>query len=342
MGMCGCNNASVDDQTALAVATSAAQRDAAYLLRASAPTVEEEARWARADWRDPSPHREAFIDANGQRLHYLDWGGSGPPLVFLPGMGHSAHVFDALAPRFVESHHVLALTLRGHGASSAPDRAYTVDSLASDTRAALGALRLANVTLVGHSLGGHVANRVAAMYPAAVARVVYLDAAKDSTGLAALRAEAPTTRPTVPDSAFRTLTSKRATYRQLVFPYWSDALEADLRAQRVSRWVLAMPDLYALGDWHAVRQPQLDVCGLDQVKVNFPWLSTEERAALASRLEHYVRDLFIPWERKGCERFARDAPEGTLVVVRESNHYVFLVTPDQTYEAVSRWLGSRR
>src|SRR5205823_1967042 len=135
-------------------------------------------RWRAADWRDLSPNGEAFVAANGQRLHYLDWGGRGPTIVFLPGMCHTAHVFDELAPRFIDRYHVVALTLRGHGASSAPAHPYTVDSLADDVSATLDALRARDVVLVGHSLGGHVANRAAARHPHAVTRVIYLDAAK--------------------------------------------------------------------------------------------------------------------------------------------------------------------
>jgi pimeloyl-ACP methyl ester carboxylesterase len=216
-----------------------------------------------------------------------------------------------------------------------------VDSLATDVRAAIVALGLRDVTLVGHSLGGHVANRVAALYPSAVSRVIYLDAAKDSTGLAALRAAAPAMRPTVPDSAWSTRDRARATYRRLLFNYWSDAQEADFRAQHTAREVPNMADLYALQDWRSVPHPQLDVCALDTPAVQFPWLTGTERAALQSSIDRYVAERYVPWERAGCERFAREAPRGTLVVVPQSNHYVFLVSPEQTYRAMRGWLDGK-
>jgi hypothetical protein len=43
---------------------------------------------------DTTPHTEHNLDANGARLHYLDYGGSGEPLLLLTGYGPSAHVFD--------------------------------------------------------------------------------------------------------------------------------------------------------------------------------------------------------------------------------------------------------
>lgn len=45
---------------------------------------------------DTSPHTSDFVHANGIRLHYLDWGGSGPVLLFIPGMGRTAHILTGL------------------------------------------------------------------------------------------------------------------------------------------------------------------------------------------------------------------------------------------------------
>ena len=38
-------------------------------------------------WEDRSPHASHFVTVNGVRLHYLDWGGSGEPLVLIHGLG---------------------------------------------------------------------------------------------------------------------------------------------------------------------------------------------------------------------------------------------------------------
>src|SRR6266567_6188592 len=51
-------------------------------------------------------------------LEVLDWGGRGPALVFLAGLGSTAHVFDTFAPQFTDRFHVLGITRRGFGASS--------------------------------------------------------------------------------------------------------------------------------------------------------------------------------------------------------------------------------
>ena len=50
-------------------------------------------------WSDPSPHRASMVKVQGDvALEVLDWGGEGPPLVLLAGLGNTAHVFDEFAP----------------------------------------------------------------------------------------------------------------------------------------------------------------------------------------------------------------------------------------------------
>jgi pimeloyl-ACP methyl ester carboxylesterase len=312
--------------------------DRAYLQRAMHPDSAREAAWHRSDWKDPSPHRETWISAGDQRLELLDWGGRGTPMVLLPGMGHTAHIFDDLAPRFTNTHHVVALTMRGHGSSSAPSHPYAVDSLATDVAAAITALGFHDVVLVGHSLGGHVANRVAALYPANIARVLYLDAAKDSIGLTALRKAAPTMRPPVGKAPPEFAGRAHAAQRWLYFNYWSDAQEADVRNGRTAPEIPAMVDLLAPIDWKHIGKPQLDICALDTTELQFPWLLASERRELRARIAEYVRERFVPWERVSCDRFGHEAAQGTLIVVPGSNHYVFLVSPEQTYQAMRRWL----
>jgi hypothetical protein len=53
-------------------------------------------------------------------LEVIDWGGNGPPLIFLAGLGNTAHIFDNFAPKFVPKYHAYGITRRGFGASSSP------------------------------------------------------------------------------------------------------------------------------------------------------------------------------------------------------------------------------
>src|SRR4030095_15509108 len=95
----------------------------------------------QAQTEDTSPHTEHLVQVNGVSLHYLDWGGKGETLLFLTGYGSPAHVFDALAPRFTDAFHVIALTRRGRAPSHTPSSGYDFDTLTADVKGVLDALK---------------------------------------------------------------------------------------------------------------------------------------------------------------------------------------------------------
>ena len=128
---------------------------------------------------DKSAHKSDFVQVNGINLHYLDWGGKGDVLLFLAGMGCNAHIFDHLAPRFVDKFHVMALTRRGHGESDHPETGYDVDTLTEDLRQFLGAVGIEKVILAGHSMASVELSHFAALHPERVLKLIFLDAAYD-------------------------------------------------------------------------------------------------------------------------------------------------------------------
>lgn len=100
--------------------------------------------------------------------------GDGPALVLLHGLGERGaswdSVRDALAARFT----TYAVDLRGHGASDRTD-VYSHALIEADVCGLLDALGLSDVVLVGHSLGGNIALRIAAHRPDLVGRLVIED-----------------------------------------------------------------------------------------------------------------------------------------------------------------------
>ncbi len=119
-----------------------------------------------------------FITVNGLRLHYLDHGGDGPPLVLMPGLTANAHSFDGLiAAGLSPALRVLALDLRGRGLSDKPDSGYSMADHAADIIAFLEALELDKVILGGHSFGGLLTIYLAANHPRRFRKLVVIDAA---------------------------------------------------------------------------------------------------------------------------------------------------------------------
>jgi pimeloyl-ACP methyl ester carboxylesterase len=130
---------------------------------------------------DASPHTSRSVQVDKDvRLDVLDWGGDGPPLIFLAGMGNSAHVFDTLAPKFTTGHHVYGITRRGFTPSSVPapsDENYDADRLGDDVLAVIRALTLDHPVVVGHSVAGEELSSIGTRHPEMVRGLIYLDAA---------------------------------------------------------------------------------------------------------------------------------------------------------------------
>lgn len=132
----------------------------------------------RRVWRDPSAHRVQFVTVqDGVQIEVLDWGGSGRPLVLVPGLNETAHVFDDFAPKLARDYHVYGITPRGFGASSAPSSGYTADRLGDDVLAVLDTLMIVRPVLAGHSIGGEELSSVGSRHPERVSGLIYLDAA---------------------------------------------------------------------------------------------------------------------------------------------------------------------
>jgi pimeloyl-ACP methyl ester carboxylesterase len=119
----------------------------------------------------------SFFDHEDLKLHYLDWGGDPRrrTFVLLHGGGAHAHWWDYVAPELVAHGHVVALDFRGHGRSTWSSNAdYGPPSYIHDVRALIDHLGT-KVVLVGHSMGGAVAQWCAVTFPEKLAALIVVD-----------------------------------------------------------------------------------------------------------------------------------------------------------------------
>ncbi|MGA2047108.1 MAG: alpha/beta hydrolase [Terracidiphilus sp.] len=130
---------------------------------------------------DTTHHTVQFVTVDKDvKLEVLDWGGEGRPLVFLSGLGSTAHVYDQFAPQFTAKYHVYGITRRGWGDSSKPAPSvanYAADRLGDDVLAVIDTLKLNRPVLVGHSIAGEELSSIGNRHPEKVAGLIYLDAA---------------------------------------------------------------------------------------------------------------------------------------------------------------------
>lgn len=108
-------------------------------------------------------------------IAYRDVGPPGAPAVlFIPGVGGRGDIFDHHLADLSGEYRCIALDNRGTGGSGKPTLSYTIDDMARDALDLLGELLGAgtSATVVGQSMGGMIAQRMAVLEPERVRSVV--------------------------------------------------------------------------------------------------------------------------------------------------------------------------
>lgn len=118
------------------------------------------------------------IQANGIDIAYELSGPEGAPAVVLSNsLSANFAMWDAQVPVLARKYRVLRYDQRGHGATEATPGPYTIELLADDVHALIGALGLGRVHFVGLSMGGFTAQMLALRHPGAVASLALCDTA---------------------------------------------------------------------------------------------------------------------------------------------------------------------
>ncbi len=291
--------------------------------------------------------QDSFCDVNGVRLHVVNWGGDGPPLILLSGLGDSARIFDELAPMLARGNHVYAFTRRGFGPSAATPDSYGSAALVNDIVGLMQALGIPSANFVGHSVAGGELSNLAADRPERVRRIVYLDAAYDRSAVFSLAEKDPLPGGPPPE-ALKSLAAYAA-WKQSTLGVSSRAVVANSAAMMVvSANGTPVPrvgagagvgvlkgDVAAKPRYTAIKAPALaiysDKLKAEQVPPDTP--PGLRRAAL----EYTVRWV-RPWMLREQARFLEEVPCGTAVEVPDSGHYLFLERPSWTAALVQAFL----
>lgn len=301
-------------------------------------------------WRDPSPHavRRVAVEP-GVALEVLDWGGAGEPMVFLPGLGNTAHSFDAFAPRFRDRFRPYAVTPRGFGASSHPAAGYGSADRARDVVAVLDSLGIRRAILVGHSVAGDLLSRLAADHPDRVRALVYLDAYSYGTDRPAGFPPYP------PQAAPPPLRAADSASAAAVVAYWTRRWgyrppEAEVRAVgrfapsgRLEQFRAPHASAQVMAgtrrsEYARIRAPALAVYARDEtVEHLFP------RAGAFDAENRRMAEAFLAAERAyeaaQIGRFRREVRRGVVIEIPGANHYVHYTHADEVERAMRAFLA---
>jgi pimeloyl-ACP methyl ester carboxylesterase len=269
------------------------------------------------------------IDVNGLRVHYLDWGNPGaPPVVCVHGYTSSAQAFNALARRFHDRYHFVAMDVRGHGESAwSPAGAYQYRDQVGDLAAVVDKLGLSRFTLIGTSMGGIIAMAYAGAHPDRLTHLVINDIGPDVEVGSQRITQMVGSRP----DEFGTLDDAMA-YRRQISPIVAGRALDDqrelalgvLRQRPDGRWMWKMDPAY-------IKQ---------RVKIGPP-----ERPALWPALQRVTCPTLVVWgsdsdvlSEAQARRMVDTLADGELVTVSGVGHAPTLVEP-AVVTALERFLG---
>ncbi|MFL6497717.1 MAG: alpha/beta fold hydrolase [Nitrososphaera sp.] len=121
---------------------------------------------------------QKFTDVNGYRIRYLE---DGPPdgkiLILLHGIGASAERWSRVFPTLSRDYRVISPDIIGFGYSDKPAVEYTMDFFIDFFRSFLDNLGISKASIIGSSLGGHVATEFAIRFPQMVEKLVLVSPA---------------------------------------------------------------------------------------------------------------------------------------------------------------------
>jgi non-heme chloroperoxidase len=296
-----------------------------------------------------NPAASGFVDAEGARIHFLDHGGAGPPLVFLPGLGHNAHLFDDFAPRFTDGHRVVAITRRGHAPSTGSEAEFDLDTLIRDILTVLDTLGIERAAFVGHSYGGFEMTRLAGDFPERVDRLIYLDAAHDYVAfLDPVFDRCPPPPPmTATDSAswetvaaFQSSQTRVDWSESVVRSYYTFGADGRLRSGVVDpEFAMRLISVEESPRYDRLEAPALAIYHVPAV----PW---SEPSAL-----HWYHALGDDQQVTGeclaaledfvdgsIRQFSDQARQGQVIRIPDGTHYPFLARPDLVERAMRAFL----
>jgi pimeloyl-ACP methyl ester carboxylesterase len=287
----------------------------------------------------PSNAKTDFIEVDGVRLQMLDWGGSGPALVFLAGYANTPHFFDPLACAFTDRFRVVGLTRRAHGASDQPETGYDVPTLAEDVVGLLDVLGFESASFVGHSFAGHELCCLAIDHPRRVKKLVFLDTLYDYTDEdRLLLATNPLPPSDPPPETFESVAAyckdfvaRYPSYRRLRSPrwdaLWAHSLErtADGRYRERIRPETSTKLFEGVSafrpDYTAIRCAVLAFFAFQDEDWSLPEDASDE---LQRAMKRYIEQVNTRVKRRCIERVRREIAGVRIVELADTSHYCFL------------------
>lgn len=300
-----------------------------------------------------SNHKSDFVNIGGIRLHYLDWGGNGPTLIFLTGMGSSAYIFDKFAPRFIDKFRVLALTRRGHGDSDYPDTGYEADTLTEDIRQFMDCLQIEKAILSGHSLAGVELTHFAATYPERVEKLIYLDALDDRRAESEIIERNPLRNvkivreersPHTIEEYIADLKQNAPRLAEIWSELWDEEISHTVTVNEAGVVVDRMPEHIAqmmidnMIKGYAPKELKAKIPTLSIYAQKIPRLSNIYTDEQKAAFDQFHRTVEEPFFKSLISEFQERFSHAKILVIPDGHHYCFIAQEDLVYDEMRKFL----
>jgi pimeloyl-ACP methyl ester carboxylesterase len=276
-----------------------------------------------------------FIEIDGQRLHYVDTGGTGPAIVMIHGLGGTLWNYTyALVDKLSGEFRVIAVDRPGSGYSARPDDTPAKLSTQADTLAKfMRALGLKQPLLVGHSLGGALSLAIALDHP-------------DCAGALALIAPLTHAQDDVPEPFRGMVINSRAMLKIIA---WTLAIPMSIRSAPVLLKIVFGPDAVPAdfptrgGGLLGLRPKSFYNTSSDLAAVNEDLPGMMKRyggLSIPLGMLFAKGDRILDYRRQG-EAMKQTCPALDLVLLDEHGHMLPVTAPDSTAGLIRR-VAARR
>ncbi len=289
------------------------------------------------DWAGFTSH---IIEVNGIQLHYVD-GGSGVPVICLPGWPQTWYSYRTIACRLAENYRVIVVDIRGMGSSATPASGYDKKTMAADIHELILKLGLEQAFVMGHDIGGMVAMSLAQNFPKTVSGLIVADGLHPDEGILQM--------PLIPSA--ETFTDKINPQRP--YTWWMGfnqikGLPEKLLEGRY-RYLLDWLFSYVMTDESRISDFEKEVYAAvynqpERIRASNAWYQTFNQdiedgkgykkltlpvLGIASNVSYGFYQYALP----------QSADHYELVHLPDTGHYMFEENPDAVFDAVSAFLN---
>jgi 3-oxoadipate enol-lactonase len=264
------------------------------------------------------------VTANGIEIYYESHG-TGQPLVLISGIGYTNWQWHRMVPYLAGHFRVITFDNRGAGQSDKPEGPYSAHMLAADTVGLLDALGIEKAVIMGHSMGGFIAQALALEFPHTVEKLILC-----STNFGGPRhvPVTPEAMKVLTDVSGDPLTRFRNGLYISTAPGW-----AENHPQLIQEWV----------EWRAANpiepapyQAQLAI-GLGLLKEEAAFENQLHRIHASTLILFGEYDMVVP--PANAALLAEKIPDSQVVILPDAGHFFPIEVPEAASQAVIGFVG---